>query len=124
MAIVLAFSGRPAVAQDEKPAAKPAAAKAKTEKAKKFRGPLPAYYGKVVDKEQRQTIYKIQEEYAPKIAALKAQLTAMIKERNDEIAAVLTPEQQKKVKDLKAAAKAKRQKKASAKKGAKTADAK
>ena len=85
---------------------------------------MPAYYGKVVDKKQRQTIYKIQEEYAPKIAALKAQLAAIVKERNDQIAAVLTPEQQKKVDDLKAAAKAKRQKKESAKKRAKATDAK
>ncbi len=123
LAVVLVAAGRPAVGQQEESGAKPAAAKEKTQKPKKSRGRLPAYYGKVVDKKQRQAIYEIQKEYRPKIAALKAQLAAITKERNEKIAAVLTPEQQERIEALKAAAKARRLKKAAAKKAAKAPDA-
>jgi len=109
LAVVLAGVGRPAVAQQKQPAAKGAEAKkADAKKAKKFRGRLPAYYRHVVDEKQREAIYKIQEEYAAKLAALKAQLAALTQERNDKVAAVLTPEQKAKVEKLKAEARAKR----------------
>lgn len=78
-----------------------------------LRGRLPAHYGKVVTEEQRTAIYKIQEEYRPKIEALKAQLEAIEKQRDEKIAAVLTPEQKKQIeqaitqgKEKRAAAKA------------------
>ena len=112
LAVLLGGAASPAIGQDEKPAAKKAAAK----KAKKPRGRLPAYYGEVVNEKQRETIYKIQAEYKSKIDALKAELAALMKERNKKVAAVLTPEQAKKVKELKAKAKAERAKKRPAKK--------
>ena len=62
---------------------------------------LPAYYAPVVTEEQRAAIYKIQEEYGPKIAALKEQIAALKAERNEKIQAVLTPEQQQQVKEAK-----------------------
>ncbi len=117
LAVSLAFSDPAVVAQE-------ADAKAKTpagRKAKKFRGRLPAYYGSVVERDQRKAIYKVQEEYAGKIAELKAQLQAVTKERDEKIATLLTPEQREKVNELKAAAKAKRQAKAAKKKTAKAA---
>jgi hypothetical protein len=107
LAIVLASLAHPTVGQDNAAAAKPAAA----QKAKTFRGRLPNYYGQVVNEKQRQAIYKIQAESAPKIAELRAQLQALIKQRDEKIAAVLTPEQLKKIEDLRAAAEAKRQSK-------------
>jgi len=67
---------------------------------------LPPYYSKVVNEEQKVKIHKIEEEYQPKIDALKSQLDALQKERDEKIAAVLTPEQQKQVEDAKAKAKA------------------
>ncbi len=67
--------------------------------AKKIRGRLPAHYAKIVTEEQREQIYKIQEEYKPKIDAAKAQLDALTKEQEDKIAAVLTSEQKKKLDD-------------------------
>jgi len=103
-AIVLATGVPPAPGQDSDAPAKAAPA----EKAKKFKGRLPAYYGTVVDDKQRQAIYDIQEEYAPKIAELKAQLEALMKERDEKVEAVLTPEQLQKIEEAKAAAKAKR----------------
>jgi Spy/CpxP family protein refolding chaperone len=104
LAIVLACLARPTIGQDEGKASQPAAAKT----AKKSRGRLPNFYRQVVDPQQRETIYKIQAEYAPKIAELQAQLEKLIKERDEKIAAVLTPEQRKRVEDLNAAARAKR----------------
>jgi len=75
---------------------------------KKFQGRLPAYYRTVVDEKQRQAIYAIQKEYWTQIEALKAQLEAMTKQRDEKIAAVLTPEQRKQIEATATAAKAKR----------------
>ena len=107
VAIVLACVAGPTIGQEKEKPAKPAAAK----KEKPFRGRLPNYYKQVVDEKQRKAIYKIQKEYAPKIAELKAQLQTLIKQRDEKVAAVLTPEQLKKVEELAAAAKAKRNRK-------------
>ena len=96
----------------ETPQKEPAAETAPAEQEKVFRGRLPAYYGQVVDEKQRQAIYEIQKQYAPRIDALKAQLAALTDERNGKVAAVLTPEQRAEVDGLKAEAKAKRELKA------------
>jgi len=60
-----------------------------------------------VDQQQRQTIYGIQKEYSIQIKNLKAQLAALIKQRDAEIAAVLSPHQKKQVEQAAAAAKVK-----------------
>lgn len=83
-------------------------AKTSAKKAKAPRGRLPAYYRKVVDREQREDIYAVQREYAARIDDLKAKLAALVKERDAKIAAVLTPQQQDKVRQLREEAKAKR----------------
>lgn len=75
---------------------------------KKFQGRLPAYYRTVVDEKQRASIYAIQKEYWTQIEDLKAQLEALAKQRDEKIAAVLTPEQLKQVEATATAAKAKR----------------
>ena len=104
LGIVLAYLASPTVGEDKAAAAKPAAVKeVKTPRR------LPSFFKEVVDQKQRETIYKIQEEYGPKIADLRAQLEALTKQRDEKIAAVLTPEQLKKIEDLRAAAKAKRE---------------
>jgi len=74
-----------------------AEAPAKKGLAKKLRGRLPAHYSQVVTQEQREAIYKIQEEYQPRIQALKDQLAALQKEQKEKIDAVLTPEQKQQV---------------------------
>ncbi len=64
---------------------------------------LPKYYDQVATTpEQQEAIQKIQDEYDPKIADLEAKLKALRKERNEKIAAVLTPEQKKQIEDAKA----------------------
>jgi hypothetical protein len=90
----------------ETPAETPAPEAAREKK--KIRVRLPNYYGRVVDSEQREKIYAIQREYAPKIEALEAQLAALEAERDERVEGVLTAEQLAKVKELRAEAKAKR----------------
>ncbi|MGQ9576219.1 MAG: hypothetical protein ACUVUC_12955 [Thermoguttaceae bacterium] len=75
---------------------------------------LPNYYRQVVSPEQRDKILQIQKDYAPKIKALQDQLDALIKERNQKIEAVLTPQQRAKIEQLKAAAKKTREAKKTA----------
>jgi len=127
LTILLAGTHRPVLGQDEATEAEPAVekpAEPAVEKTEAFRGRLPNYYRFVVDEKQREAIYKIQEEYAAKIDALKAQLAALTKERDAKVAAVLTPEQLKEVEQRAAEAKAKREaKKAGTKKSAPAAPA-
>jgi len=109
MLVATGLGGLAAVAQENKE--KPAKTRTRDAEAKKAKGPrgrLPAYYSQVVDEKQREAIYKIHEEYEPKIAALREQLDALTKQRDEKVSAVLTPEQLKKVAELQAAAKAKR----------------
>jgi hypothetical protein len=75
---------------------------------------LPRYYAKVVDKQQREKIYAIQREYRPKLAAARKAVETLLKEQNDKIFAVLTPDQQKQVRDAAAKATTKRAAAASA----------
>lgn len=82
------------------------------------RGRLPAHYGAVVDEAQREKIYGIQKSYQPQIEALQTQLAALREKQTAEIEAILTAEQKEKVKELAAAAKAKREKAALDKKNA------
>ncbi|MBN2477188.1 MAG: hypothetical protein JXB62_21450 [Pirellulales bacterium] len=109
LSVVLLNGQGPATGQEKGGAEPPA-----VEKAKESRGRLPSYYRRVVDEKQREAIYAIQKEYAPKIAALKAQLETLTNERDAKVVAVLTPEQRKEIDDLKAAAKAEREKKKAA----------
>lgn len=90
-------------AAQETPNATPPAAKAERKKADKVTGRLPAYYKGVVNDEQRQQIYKIMAECAPRLADLHAQLRKATKEQDDKIEALLTPEQKQKIAELKAA---------------------
>jgi len=85
--------------------------KTKGAKTAKPRGRLPNYFSGVVTDEQRTKIYAIQSEFDPKIKDLNLKLDALKKERDEKILALLTPEQRKKIDDLKAAAKQSREKK-------------
>ena len=117
----LAFAGL--TAQQSLRGEDPAKAEAKTAKPRaKPRGRLPAHYGDVVDAEQKEKIYGIQQSYQPQIEALQSQLAAVREKQTTEIEAVLRPEQLEKVKQLAAAAKAKRAKKSDAGDDGKEAD--
>ncbi len=102
-AMILAVSA-PALAQDSASGASGKGPSAK--KAEKAAGRLPAYYGKVkVTPDQREKILSIQKEYTAKIDSLRKQLDTLTKERDAKMEAVLTPEQQKQMAEMKAAAK-------------------
>jgi Spy/CpxP family protein refolding chaperone len=103
-------------AAQETPKTTPPAAKADGKKADKTAGRLPAFYKSVVTEEQRQQIYKIMAEYAPKLADLRAQLSRATKEQDEKIEALLTPEQKQKITQLKVAAKVNRRAAASGEK--------
>lgn len=75
---------------------------------KKITGRLPPHYGKVVTPEQRIKIYEIQAEFKPRIDAARDALDALLRQRNGQIAAVLTPEQKKQLEDAAANSKRKR----------------
>jgi hypothetical protein len=80
---------------------------------KKFRGRLPAYYSAVVTSEQRQAIYDIQAVYFEKLQALEKQIAELKTKQDEEVEAVLRPEQLEEVAKLRQAA-AERRKRRSA----------
>ena len=101
MAVVLTTAPQATFGDDAKSAVK----KTVVKRGKVLRGRLPANYAPVVTDEQKEKIYKIQEEYKTKIDAARAQVDALVKEQKEKIAAVLTPDQKKKVEEAEAKAK-------------------
>jgi hypothetical protein len=79
-------------------------------KKREFRGRLPAYFGHVVDEEQRQRIYSIQLDYYPRIQVLKKQLEAMTAERDAAIRQVITDQQWEEIQRLREEARQRRAK--------------
>ena len=80
----------------------------KAEAKKKRTTRLPAHYAKVVNDEQRTEIYGIQEQFEPKLAKLRAELKAVVDERDAAIEKVLSAQQRKEVEKLRAEAAAQR----------------
>ncbi len=110
--VVLACPAVARAADEPKPAvhAKPGATvadgAADPDMKKDPKGRLPPYYSKLVDDAAAAKIYAIEKDFAPKLKELHAQLDAAMAERDQQIRAVLTPEQQKKLDEVLAAAKA------------------
>jgi len=77
-----------------------------------FHRRLPNYYSRVVDRNQREAIYGIQEEYFDQIAQLRARIVALEEERNGKIEEMLTPEQLAAVQQMEEAARLEREQKA------------
>jgi len=75
---------------------------------KEFKGRLPRNFAKLVSDSQKKKIYQIESDYAPRVKALRDQLTALTAQEDQEIRAVLTADQLKKLDELTAEAKAKR----------------
>jgi hypothetical protein len=104
-------------AAEEKPAAK-SESKATEKVEKEGRGSprrLPAHYKEVVTQEQREAIYRIQDEYGGKMAELKARMDELQRQQAAKIEALLTAEQKRRITVLKAAKEAKRHAKPAAK---------
>ena len=112
----LAWGGMPDVrAAEEKP---PVDEKSESTegKAKKspvdYRGPLPLYYVKVASPDQKEKIYAVQEKYDEQLRSLMTQVKALQAQRDKEIDALLSPDQLKRLEEIRAeAAEAKKSKK-------------
>ena len=99
LAVGLLASGSLLWAAEE--SAKP---KADASKKAETRRRLAPHYADVVTEEQREAIYKIQDEHAPEIEAQEAKLIAVRKKLDDAMREVLKPDQLKKVDEAAAAA--------------------
>lgn len=67
----------------------------------KLRGQLPPYWGKIgLSEEQKQKIYQIQSKYNSEIARLEAQVKELRSKRDQEMRAVLSEEQKKRLEEL------------------------
>ncbi len=105
--MVIAANG-PSFAQEPAASGKRPGKGSAAKKADKSSGRLPMYYAKVqISQEQREKVLSIQKDFAAKIDPLRKQLDDLTKERDAKMAAVLTPEQQKQIDEMKAAAKKK-----------------
>jgi hypothetical protein len=102
----------------QKPEAKPGEKPAATEKKSVRR--LPAYYGDLVDKTQREKIYALQEKYDAQLSPLTEQIKSLQDQRDKEIEAVLNADQKAKLEKARADAKAKAAERAATKKTAET----
>ena len=58
---------------------------------------LPAYYGRVVDDQQREDIYGVLRQYEEKLLALRQEIQQLEQERDSEVRKVLTKEQAEEV---------------------------
>ena len=73
------------------------------------RGRLPNYYRQVVTPDQREKIYAVQSKYVEQIEALEKQIAEIEAKRDAEVLALLSPEQQEKVKMLEEEARKRRE---------------
>jgi hypothetical protein len=65
------------------------------------KGKLPKNWSKIgLTDEQKQNIFKVQEEYQPKIDALKAQLKKLVAEEMEKMVSALTDEQKERLRKL------------------------
>lgn len=98
---------------DAKAEAKSSTAKERTAKkpvAEEERAPrMPAHFNKVIDEKQREKIVVILNQHSPQIAKKRAELEALLNQRDEALFSVLTPAQRKQVEALRAEALAKRQ---------------
>jgi len=76
----------------------------KTEDKKQRTTRLPAHYAKVVTEEQRSSIYAIQEKFEARLEKARAELKAVVDERDAAIEKVLNAQQRKDVEKLRAEA--------------------
>jgi hypothetical protein len=107
----LLAAGTAAWAQDKPESTKPKEDDDKPKAESRHR--LPPHFAEVVTEEQREAIYKLQDEHGPEIEAQEAKLAAMRKKLDDAIRGVLKPDQLKKVDEAAAKRRASRRTSAS-----------
>lgn len=81
---------------------------------KKPRGRVPNHYGKLgLSPKQKETIYGIQSKYRDQIEALEKQLADLERQEDEEVEAVLTDDQKKRLQEILAEVDARRKRKSS-----------
>ena len=70
---------------------------------------MPAHFNKVIDEKQREKIVVILNDYSPQIEKKRAELEALLNQRDEALFGVLTAAQRKQVEALRAESLAKRQ---------------
>ncbi|MGD9724070.1 MAG: hypothetical protein AB7O59_22645 [Pirellulales bacterium] len=120
LALVALLLGAPLVAapkdNDKKPAAAKPEGKKSTAQERTAKKPvveaeqprMPPHFNKVIDEKQREKIVAILTEYLPQLEAKRAELKALVDEREKKLFGVLTPDQRRQVTELRAAAQARR----------------
>jgi hypothetical protein len=103
--------GEPGEAGSPKAATTPTDATSSVEIAPraKPRRRLPVYFARVVDDEQRQQIYAVQQSYAEQMEPLRRQLAELDEQMRAEVRDVLSDEQRQQVDQLVAAARVRRE---------------
>jgi hypothetical protein len=96
----LAIFAAPATGEAEKPAKKVAAKQPGVR--------LPPHFASVVTEEQREKILAVQEEYASQLREKRQELKAVVEKRDAAIMKLLKPEQRKQVEQAREEAKARR----------------
>jgi Spy/CpxP family protein refolding chaperone len=71
------------------------------EPAPRMRGQLPQNWGKLgLTDEQKQKVYKVQNEFRPKIEALQRQISELRDQERKELETVLTADQKKRLREI------------------------
>lgn len=100
------------IARSQEAASKPATAQRRTTKKPVVEAPkkprMPAHFNSVVSPEQREKILAILLNYMPQIDQKRAELKALVEQRDNDVFGVLTPEQQRELEELRADSRAKR----------------
>ena len=93
LAMVLALLGPASAYQDKD--------KDSGKKPERLKGYLPAHYGKLgLTDKQRQAVYKVQHDYKDRLAELQAAMDKLKREQKSMVEAVLTPEQLKRLREI------------------------
>ena len=100
------------VARSQQPASKPSDPERRTTKKPVVDAPkkprMPAHFNAVISPKQREEILAILQDYMPKIDQKRAELKALVEQRDKDVLGVLTAEQQRDLEELRAQARAKR----------------
>ena len=103
LAMIIGATDSPPAWSQDKPAKQES--KEKPAARKKARGRLPRYFAKVVTQKQREDIYEIQARFAARIDELQKQIDELIRQRDQEVEAVLSSDQLAEVRKLREEAK-------------------
>jgi hypothetical protein len=112
VALVAIVALQPGLGAADEPDAKKGAAQRRTTNKPVVGAPrnprMPAHFNKVINESQRTKILTILKDYTPRIAQKRAELKALVDQRDKAAFGILTADQKRQVEELRAASQAKR----------------